>query len=51
MIGYGYTLPIFMSKYDYKRIGGWDETYPGGWVVDCEFFLKCSLNNFIYYST
>ena len=41
----GYTLPIFMSKYDYKRIGGWDETYPGGWVVDCEFFLKCSLNN------
>jgi glycosyltransferase involved in cell wall biosynthesis len=41
----GSTLPIFMSKKDYLRVGGWDESYPGGWVVDCEFFMKCNLNN------
>lgn len=41
----GSTLPIFMSKQDYLKIGGWDESYPGGWVVDCEFFMKCNLNN------
>jgi glycosyltransferase involved in cell wall biosynthesis len=40
----GSTLPIFMSKKDYLRVGGWDESYPGGWVVDCEFFMKCNLN-------
>ena len=40
----GSTLPIFMSKQDYLKIGGWDESYPGGWVVDCEFFMKCNLN-------
>jgi len=41
----GYTLPIFISKKDYLKVGGWDESYSGGWVVDCEFFLKCNLNN------
>lgn len=41
----GFTLPIFMSKKDYLKIGGWDESYPGSWVVDCEFFMKCNLNN------
>ena len=40
----GSTLPIFMSKKDYLKVGGWDESYPGGWVVDCEFFMKCNLN-------
>ena len=40
----GSTLPIFMSKKDYLRVGGWDESYPGSWVVDCEFFMKCNLN-------
>lgn len=40
----GSTLPIFMAKTDYMRVGGWDETYPGPWVVDWEFFLKCELS-------
>jgi len=40
----GSTLPIFMSKKDYLRVGGWDESYPGGWVVDCEFFMKCNMS-------
>lgn len=39
----GSTLPIFMNKYDYLKVGGWDESYPGGWVVDWEFFLKCEM--------
>ena len=37
----GSTLPIFISKTDYLRVGGWDESYPGAWVVDWDFFLKC----------
>jgi len=40
----GSTLPIFMSKKDYLKVGGWDEAYPGAWVVDWEFFLKCELS-------
>ena len=39
----GSTLPIFMSKKKYLTVGGWDEAYPGAWVVDWEFFLKCEL--------
>lgn len=39
----GSTLPIFMSKYDYLKVGGWDESYPGPWVVDWEFFMKCEM--------
>jgi glycosyltransferase involved in cell wall biosynthesis len=39
----GSTLPILMSKIDYLRVGGWDESYPGGWVVDWEFFMKCEM--------
>lgn len=39
----GSTLPIFVSKKDYMMVGGWDESYPGAWVVDWEFFLKCEL--------
>lgn len=40
----GSTLPIFMSKYDYLKVGGWDESYPGPWVVDWEFFMKCEMS-------
>jgi GT2 family glycosyltransferase len=41
----GSTLPIFMSKIDYLRVGGWDENYPtSGMVADCDFFLKCRLS-------
>jgi glycosyltransferase involved in cell wall biosynthesis len=40
----GSTLPIFMFKVDYLRVGGWDESYPGAWVVDLDFFLKCTLS-------
>ena len=35
-----------MSKLNYLKIGGWDETYPQGLVADWDFFLKCNLNNF-----
>lgn len=41
----GSTLPIFMDKMDYMRVGGWDENYPtNGIVADWDFFLKCSLS-------
>ena len=32
-----------ISKKKYLTVGGWDEAYPGAWVVDWEFFLKCEL--------
>ncbi len=41
----GSTLPIFMSKYDYIRLGGWDENYEAGMVADWDFFLKCAMSN------
>jgi GT2 family glycosyltransferase len=40
----GSTLPIFMSKIDYLRLGGWDENYEMGMVADWDFFLKCQLS-------
>jgi hypothetical protein len=40
----GSTLPIFMSKIDYIRLGGWDENYEMGMVADWDFFLKCKLS-------
>jgi glycosyltransferase involved in cell wall biosynthesis len=40
----GSTLPIFMNKYDYIRLGGWDENYEAGMVADWDFFLKCALS-------
>ena len=40
----GSTLPIFMSKVDYLRVGGWDENYDLGMVADWDFFLKCQLS-------
>lgn len=41
----GSTLPFLMSKKDYMRVGGWDESYPGAWVVDWEFFMKCEMSS------
>jgi len=40
----GSTLPIFMSKLDFIRLGGWDENYDMGLVADWDFFLKCQLS-------
>lgn len=40
----GSTLPIFMNKYDFIRLGGWDENYEMGMVADWDFFLKCTLS-------
>jgi hypothetical protein len=40
----GSTLPIFMSKIDYLKVGGWDENYENGMVADWDFFLKCQLS-------
>jgi GT2 family glycosyltransferase len=42
----GSTLPIFMSKYDYLRVGGWDPQYGNrGLVSDHDFLLKCALSD------
>jgi GT2 family glycosyltransferase len=42
----GSTLPIFMDKIDYLKVGGWDENYEFGMVADWDFFLKCQLSGF-----
>ena len=42
----GSTLPIFMDKFDYLTVGGWDENYNMGMVADWDFFLKCQLSGF-----
>ena len=42
----GSTLPIFMSKTDYLKVGGWDENYELGLVADWDFFLKCQMCGF-----
>ena len=42
----GSTLPFLMTKLNYLKIGGWDESYPSGNVVDWDFFLKCNKNNY-----
>jgi GT2 family glycosyltransferase len=39
----GSTLPFFMSKIDFLKVGGWDENYEQGMVADWDFFLKCQL--------
>lgn len=41
----GSTLPILLDKYDFIRLGGWDENYEMGMVADWDFFLKCSMSN------
>lgn len=40
----GSTFPFLISKKDYLRVGGFDESYPGPWVVDWEFFMKCEMS-------
>jgi GT2 family glycosyltransferase len=40
----GSTLPFFMSRIDFLKVGGWDETYEQGMVADWDFFLKCTLS-------
>lgn len=45
----GSTLPIFMSKIDYLKVGGWDENYEQGIVADWDFFLKCQLSGMNMY--
>lgn len=47
----GSTLPIFMYKQSFIKIGGWDENYPMGMVADWDFFLKCTLNGFQMWRT
>jgi glycosyltransferase involved in cell wall biosynthesis len=41
----GSTFPFLINKKDYLKIGGFDESYPGPWVVDWEFFMKCEMAN------
>ncbi len=43
----GSTFPILINKYDFLKIGGFDESYPSpsGFVADWEFFMKCEMNN------
>ena len=41
----GSTFPFLIHKKDYLKIGGFDESYPGPWVVDWEFFMKCEMAN------
>ena len=40
----GSTLPIFISKNDYLRVGGWDADYELGLVADWDFFMKCQMS-------
>jgi GT2 family glycosyltransferase len=42
----GCTFPILVGKYDFLKIGGFDESYPSpsGFVADWEFFMKCEMN-------
>lgn len=41
----GSTFPIFISKYNFLRVGGFDDRYPSpsGFVADWEFFMKCEM--------
>ena len=43
MTKWGSTMPFFMNKEKYLMVDGWDESYPGPWVVDWEFFHKLHL--------
>lgn len=42
----GSTFPIFINKYDFLKVGGFDESYPSpsGFVADWELFMKCEMN-------
>jgi glycosyltransferase involved in cell wall biosynthesis len=47
----GYTFPIFISKKNFLKIGGFDESYPSqaGYVADWEFFIKAELCGMNFY--
>jgi GT2 family glycosyltransferase len=47
----GYTFPIFISKNNFLKVGGFDESYPSqsGYVSDWEFFIKCELCGMYFY--
>ncbi len=47
----GWTLPIFLKKATYLKLGGWDEYYPNGLVADWEFFIKAELSDINIYRT
>lgn len=42
----GCTYPIYVTKTNYNRVGGFDTDYPhkSGLVADWDFFLKCELS-------
>lgn len=40
----GWTLPIYMNRTDYLRVGGWDLYYNSPHFVDLDFFYKLHLN-------
>lgn len=47
----GYTFPIFISKNNFLKVGGFDESYPSqtGFVTDWEFFIKAELCGMNFY--
>jgi len=47
----GYTFPIFISKNNFLKVGGFDESYPSqaGYVADWEFFIKAELCGMNFY--
>jgi len=47
----GYTFPIFISKINFLKIGGFDESYPSqtGFVTDWEFFIKAEFCGMKFY--
>ena len=50
---YGWTLPIYMNKNDYMKVGGWDVNYNSPHYVDLDFFYKlqlCSMKSFRVHS-
>lgn len=42
----GFTYPFLIRKYDYIRLGGFDENYELGVVADWDFFVKLNMSDF-----
>jgi len=47
----GWTLPIFMNRMDYLKVGGWDLYYNSPHFVDLDFFYKLQLVGIDSYRT
>lgn len=47
----GWTYPMFISRYDFLRVGGLDIMYPGSYVSDWDLFTKLELSGIISYRT